>query len=184
LSGKRKSPPGGGKGDLVVRRFFVADLSNRGDVLATAEYQYEQLEKIPGAADLIVHFATNLYRAPEEFETTTPHSQHMTFRWRASAETAGIATLRDRGNLTSLGLFASGINPEADHLTLDAFVKHLLRELRNTEFEPSLALMQIEQRPLVAVVPFQAPAEQRDQIVAALADRCFAAAYFRYLKLA
>ena len=166
------------------RRFFVSDLSSLGDIKATSEYTYEQLEKIPGAADLIIHFATTLYRAPDEFEAHLPGSRSLTYRWCASAPTAGIATLRNNGALTSLALLASGINLDADHLTLEAFQKHLLRELHNTEFEPSFAMMEIKERPLVAIVPFEEPTGKVDQLLAALADRCFAAAYFRYLNLA
>jgi len=169
---------------MEPRRFFVSDLNSRGDLLATAEYTYEMLEKVPGAAELIVHFSTNLYRSPQEFETTLPHVSTLSMRWLASAETAGIATLRNKGELTSLALLVSGQNVEADHLTLEAFQKHLLRELHGTAIEPSFALMEITQRPLVASVAFAAPKDQTQQLITALADRCFAAAYFRYLNLA
>jgi len=167
-----------------MRPFCVTDLNSLGDMKSTAEYGYEQLEKIPGAADLIIHFATSLYRSPQEFESHLPASKSLTFRWCASAPTAGIGTLRNNGALTSLALLASGINLDADHLTLDAFQKHLLRELHNTQHEPSFAMMDIQERPLVAVVPFEEPTGKADQLLAALADRCFAAAYFRYLNLA
>jgi hypothetical protein len=40
----------------------VADLTVRGDLQATAEYRYEQLEQVPGAAELIIQFATHLCR--------------------------------------------------------------------------------------------------------------------------
>src|SRR5687767_12880729 len=104
-----------------MRRFFVADLDLRGDLRATAQYRYEQLEQIPGAADLIVHFATHLYRSPEEFEVPLPPPSlafareggargELTYRWLASAPTAGITTLRNGGELASLALLASGVN--------------------------------------------------------------------------
>ena len=163
--------------------FHVADLSTRGDLLATAEYGYEQLEQIPAAAELIVQLATNLYRSPDEFEIPLAPSKHLTFRWRSSAPTAGISTVRWDTQLASLGLLASGLNRDADHVTLAAFQSHLLRELRNTEFEPAFALMELTQRPLVVSVPFHAPDDKLDQLLLALADRCFAAAYFRYLHL-
>jgi hypothetical protein len=164
--------------------FFVADLNVRGELQALAEYGYATLEQIPGAAELIVHFATILYRQPEEFETPLPHGRdHMTYRWRASGETTGISTLRSRGELASVALLASGKNPDADHLTLDAFQKHLVRELHNTEFEPAFELMDLRPRPLVAVISFLEPTDKIDQLVLALADRCFAAAYFRYQNL-
>src|SRR5687767_11097831 len=82
----------------VIRRFFVADLDLRGDLKATAEYRYEQLEQIPGAAELIIQFSTHLYRTPEEFEIPLDRRKpHLIYRWRASSETSGIATLRDGG---------------------------------------------------------------------------------------
>ncbi|MEA2733914.1 MAG: hypothetical protein QOE14_365 [Humisphaera sp.] len=168
-----------------MRRFFVADLGLRGDLKATAEYRYEQLEQIPGAAELIVQFATNLYRSPEEFELALARGkEHLRYRWCASAETAGITTLRNDGQLASLAILASGVKPEADRLTLDAFQTHLLRELHGTEYEPAFGLREVADRPLVAVVAFAAPPDPVDQVLVALADRCFAAAYFRYLNLA
>jgi hypothetical protein len=169
----------------LVRRFFVADLNLRGDLKATAEYRYEQLEQVPGAAELIVHFATHLYRAPEEFEIPLdPRKAHLLYRWRASSDTTGITTLRNAGELASLAILASGRNSEADRLTLEAFQTHLLRELHGTPYEPAFGLREATDRPLVAVVAFAAPPEQADQVLVALADRCFAAAYFRYLGLA
>jgi len=168
-----------------IRRFFVADLNLRGDLKATAEYRYEQLEQIPGAAELIVQFATQLYRTPEEFELPLiRRSDRLLYRWRSSSDTTGITTLRNAGELASLAILASGINPEADRLTLDAFQAHLLRELHGTPYEPAFGLGEATDRPLVAVVAFAAPPEQADQLLVALADRCFAAAYFRYLNLA
>src|SRR4051812_19963439 len=96
-----------------IRRYFVADLNTRGEVRATEEYRYEQLEQLPGAADLIAHFATLIWREPEEFETKMPLGRtHMRFRWRASAKTAGISTLRSNDELASLGLLVSGIEPD------------------------------------------------------------------------
>jgi hypothetical protein len=167
-----------------MRRYFVADLTVRGDLRAKAEYRYEQLEQIPGAETLITHFATHAYRSPQEFETKLPLGCNRHYRWRASADTAGIGTLREGDDLVSLALLASGINPEADRLTLDAFQKHLLRELHGTPFEPAFGLAEATERPLVAIVPFAVPATPDDQVVVALADRCFAAAYFRTLNLA
>lgn len=168
-----------------MRRFFVADLSPRGDLKATAEYRYEQLEQVPGAGDLIVHLATHLYRAPEEFEVPLARQkQHLSYRWRASGQTTGVTTLRNNGELVSLAILASGMNPDADHLTLEAFQTHLLRELHGTPFEPAFGLREVADRPLVAIVAFAAPPDQVDQVLVALADRCFAAAYFRYLNLA
>jgi hypothetical protein len=166
-----------------MANFFVADLTSRGDLVATAEYGYDQLEQIPAAAELIVQLATQLYRSPEEFEIPLSPSKSMTFRWRSSAPTAGISTVRNEGKLASLGLLASGLNLDADHVTLAAFQTHLLRELRDTEFEPAFALMDLKERPLVVSVPFEAPADKGEQLLIALADRCFAAAYFRYLRL-
>jgi hypothetical protein len=167
------------------RHFFVADFDVRGDLRALAEYRYEDLERIPGAAELIVRFSTALYRSPQAFELALPSAKSETnFRWLASADTAGIATLRTAGQLTSLSLLASGLNPQSDHLTLEAFQTHLLRELHDTGVEPSFALMDLKERPVVATINFASPQDQVDQLIAALSDRCFAASYFRYQNLA
>ena len=92
--------------------------------------------------------------------------------------------MRNAGELASLAILASGVNVEADHLTLEAFQTHLLRELHGTPYEPAFGLREVAERPLVAVVAFAAPSEPVEQVLVALADRCFAAAYFRYLNLA
>jgi hypothetical protein len=83
-----------------------------------------------------------------------------------------------------LGLLASGLNREADQITLVAFQQHIVRELRDTEHEPAFDLLELPQRPLVISVPFIEPTDPAEQMIVALADRCFAAAYFRYLNLA
>ena len=108
----------------------------------------------------------------------------MWVRWRAAAPTAGIATLRCRGELTALSLLATGKDPEADRITLEAFQRHLLRELRGTRFEPAFALMGLTERPLIATINFTPPMDPADRMVTALADRCFAASYFRCQDLA
>jgi len=38
------------------RHFFVADFDVKGDLRALAEYRYEDLERIPGAGELIASF--------------------------------------------------------------------------------------------------------------------------------
>jgi len=167
-----------------MKPFHVADLSRTGDLVAEEAYGYAELEQVPGAAELITHFATNLYRSPEEFEVDLPRHQQWSYRWCSSAPTAGIATLRQQAQLASLGLLASGLNSEADQITLAAFQQHLVQELRDTGFEPAFDLMQIKERPLVVSIPFLEPADPAEQMIVALADRCFAAAYFRYLNLA
>jgi hypothetical protein len=164
--------------------FWVADFNTRGELRSNMEYAYEQLERIPGASQLIAQFSSSLWRDPKEFETTFG-AGHLKFRWFASADTAGIGTLRVNGELAALSLLASGIDPDADQLTLQAFQQHLLRELHDTGVEPSFSLMELKQRPLVATINFEQPIETEvDQLLAALSDRCFAASYFRYQHLA
>jgi hypothetical protein len=60
----------------------------------------------------------------------------------------------------------------------------LVDELRDTGFEPGFDLIGLKERPLLAsfdCAPHVAPPQR---VVLALADRCFAAAYFRRLALA
>jgi hypothetical protein len=165
--------------------FFVADLNARGELRSNVEYSYENLQRIPGAEDLITHLSTNLWRSPDEFETAIPGGQGgLMFRWCASAPTSGIATLRFQSELLSLSLLAAGLNDDADRLTLAAFQHHQLRELHDTGIEPAFHLMDVKDRPLVATINFLDPEDPAARPIAALLDRCFAASYFRYHQLA
>ena len=168
-----------------MRTFTVADITVSGELQSKASYSYALLEQVPGALDLITHFATSLWRTPDEFELPFPPPQrHITLRWRSSARTAGIATVRSHADLASVSLLATGIDPDADTITLRAFQQHLLRELRDTSFEPAFALMDLTERPLVATINFFSPPDESDRLAVALCDRCFAAAYFRTHNLA
>jgi hypothetical protein len=169
--------------------FWVVGLTAQGDLRTKAEYRYEQLEQVPGAAELIGQFSGALWRSPETFELVLRAGSQtlagaLDFRWRSSAPTAGIATLRCEGELTSLSLLATGISPDADAITLQALQRHLLHELRDTGYEPAFALTDLTERPALATIDFRPPASEAEQMTAALADRCFAAAYFRYHGLA
>ncbi len=166
-----------------TRNFCVADLNVKGELQFKADYDYASLENLRLAGEMITSLATALYRSPEEFEISL-HLPGPQFRWRASAATAGIATVRCDGELASLSLLASGIDPDADALTLSAFQNYLLRQLHDTGTEPAFALLSLPERPLVATINFLSPPAERDRLIVALADRCFAAAYFRYHQLA
>ena len=163
--------------------FLVADLDVRGEVRLRERYRYDELEQIPGSPDLIATFAAEVWRSPKGFEVGLPGGR-MRMRWAATAATCGIATLRAGQDLASLSLLASGLDPHADALTLQAFQRHLLSELRNTPYEPAFELLDLDDRPLVATINFRSPTMPEDQLPTALADRCFGAAYFRYLSLA
>lgn len=167
----------------MPRSFHVADLNTRGELELEQPYQYQQLEQIPGAIELITRFATDVWRSPEEFEISLPGNR-LTLRWVATAKSCGMATVRDEEGLLSLSLLVSGLEPQADTSTLQAFQRHLLMELRDTPYEPAFELLSIAQRPLVATINFRSPLFPEDQLLVALADRCFGAAFFRYLDLA
>ena len=81
----------------LMGHFWVADFNTRGELRSNMEYGYEDLERIPGASSLIAQFSSSLWRDPKEFETNLG-AGHLKFRWFASAETAGVATLRTNGN--------------------------------------------------------------------------------------
>jgi hypothetical protein len=168
-----------------MRHFYIADVNATGELRALAEYRYEQLEQIPGASDLIGTLSGAVWRSPAEFEVRLHDERpHLLFRWRSSAATAGVATIWDRQTLASVSLASSGLDDDADRITLDAYQRHLLHELRDTGYEPAFSLVHLRERPLLATIGFAAPADPVDRILVALADRCFAAAFFRYLSLA
>jgi len=168
----------------VAKSFWVADVNVRGELELKAEYQYDALHQIPGAAELIGDFSGALWRTPRNFEQQLPlEGTEMALHWQSTSDSTGIATLWQSKDLVSLSLLASGVDEEADRITLEAFQHHLLTELRDTGIEPAFALLNLTERPLVATVNFQSPEGQVPQVAAALADRCFAASYFRYQQL-
>jgi hypothetical protein len=165
--------------------FFVGDFNALGELRSKTPYAYQDLQRLPGAEELITHFSTHFWRSPEEFETHVPGGGGaLLLRWRASAPTAGIATLRFHADLSALSLLATGLDADADRLTLEAFQRHQLRELHDSGIEPAFHLMDITDRPLIATINFLDPADSALHFTAALVDRCFAASYFRYQQLA
>ena len=169
-----------------VPQFHVADLTPQGDLRATQPYDYSTLERLPGCSDMMASFSNHLYRETEGFEcalTSGQADEAVRFRWHASADTAGIATVWADKQLASLSILASGIAPEADVITLNAFQRRITQELHETEFEPAFGLLQLPQRPLVATMTLFSPATDIARLLVALADRCFAASYFRYHRL-
>ena len=167
------------------RNFWVADLNTRGELHAKQEYDYATLEQIPGAAELIGLFASHLWRDPTGFENRFPHAAgKLSLRWRSSSETAGIATLRHSSTLVSISLLVCGLDSGGDSATLEALQQRLLHDLRDSGIEPAFDLLHQPERPLIATMNVESPADAEDQHLAALADRCFAAAYFRIRGLA
>jgi hypothetical protein len=167
------------------KRFTVADLDARGQLITREIYNYDDLEKFPRAADLIAGFSSALWKKADAFELNpVAQGTHVDCRWRAIAETAGILTLRCVGELASLSLLVSGKDEDADRITLETFQKHLLQELHDTGYEPAFDLLSQTDRPMVATINFGSPKEPADQMTVALADRCFAASYFRFQQLA
>jgi len=163
--------------------FWIIDLTATGEIRLKQEYEYRFLEEIPGAIDLIALFSTHLWRSPDEFVASLPGG-HLTMRWRAVSETSGIATLWYRKTLASLSILLTGTESHGGADTLQPVQNHLLRELHDTGIEPAFDLMHIAERPLSATLNLRAPEERADQLVFALADRCFAASYFRKMGLA
>lgn len=168
-----------------MRRFYIADVNAAGELRALAEYQYEQLQQVPGAAELIGTLSGAVWQSPQEFEVPLHDERpHIALRWRASAATAGVATVWDGGRLASVSLACSGLDEDADRITVDAYQRHLLHELHDTGYEPAFSLVHLRERPLLASIGFATPTDPADRLLVALADRCFAAAFFRYLSLA
>ena len=166
----------------VMAEFLVADLNVQGELQLSEKYSYAALEQIPGAAQIIAGCSAALWRSPELFEI--PLTGKLVLRWSASAKTAGIMTIRHDAELMSLSLLATGIEPQADSITISTFQDRIIHELHDTGVEPAFALLDLKNRPLVATINFRSPPSADDQGVVALADRCFAAAYFRYHHLA
>lgn len=168
-----------------MKTFYVADFDPQGEMRATQAYDYDTLGKIPGCTDLIARFSGQLYQQADTFEfVLSSEAASVTFRWHASAPTAGIATIRANGELASISILATGLVPDADEITFAAFQRHLTHELHDTGYEPAFGLLELRERPIIATMTFQSPDGELDRLIVALADRCFAAAYFRFHGLA
>jgi hypothetical protein len=168
-----------------MSEFYVADLNALGELHQLTPYDYASLELVPGALDVIARCSAELWKNPAEFEIPLMDGGQCFLRWRSTSESSGIATVRRKeGDLVSLSLLAAGRDPQAEATNFDVLQKHILRELRQTPFEPAFDLIGIKQRPLIATMTFATTGSANEQLIEALADRCFAAAYFRYLGLA
>jgi hypothetical protein len=168
-----------------VRGFTAVDLTPQCESRNALRYEYDLLEKIEGASELIGQFSAEIWRNPEAFALSLPQtSGRMTVCWCAAAPTSGVAVLRDERQAFSISLLASGLDPNADKLILEAYNQHVVHELEDTPFEPAFDLIDLQPRPLLATIGLFLPEGEADRRVFALADRCFAAAYFRRLGLA
>jgi hypothetical protein len=166
-------------------QFHVADLTTQGEVRALETYEYEMLEKIPGCVPLIAQLSGQLYMAPEGFEVELgAGGESMTLRWHASSPASGIATMRGNQQLLTLSVLAAGLSEQADQITLNAIQSRIVRELHDSGTEPAFGFLNLPMRPLLATLTVRDPKVAVNQLVAAFADRCFAASYFRYLHLA
>jgi hypothetical protein len=169
----------------IVKGFTAIDLTPQCEVRLKAHYEYGLLEQINGASELIGECATEIWRSPESFERTLDGTgRRLSLRWAATAASAGILVAREGEKTLALSLLAGGLDRDADRVTLETFHKHVVRLLHNTGFEPAFDLLDLCERPLLATIGFYLPEKAADRRIFALADRCFAAAYFRRLGLA
>jgi hypothetical protein len=165
-----------------VDAFTVVDLTPQCEIRASAGYSYALLERIDGAPRLLGQLGGAIWATPQGFDLPLG-SGGLVLRWAATAEACGIATLRSAGQPLSVSVICSGTDPHADQTTLTTFQTHVCRELHDTQFEASFQVHQITTRPLLVTLGLFAPKQPADQAIFALADRCFAAAYFRRLGL-
>lgn len=165
--------------------FHVADLNTQGEVRSVEEYSYAALEQIPGCMELMADFSRELYPRPADFEIEfCSRDEPIVFRWAATSQTSGIATTRSGKRLLTLSVLASGISATSDRTTLDAIQSRIIRELHDSGVEPAFGFINLKERPLVATLTLADPSLSTNQVIVALADRCFAASYFRLLQLA
>ena len=163
--------------------FWVVDLTGTGEIQLKQEYDYSTLERLEGAALLIGTFSGELWRSPDAFDLQISGTD-LNLRWRACAEHAGFVTLRQGDELISLSVLLAGRGDEADSSIIQPLQLHLVRELHDTGYEAAFDLLSLRERPLLASINVRAPQTAAGRGVFALADRCFAASYFRKLGIA
>lgn len=167
-----------------MRSYWVADLKANGELQSEAPYDYAHLERLPGCAELIGHLSGALWASCETFEidlATTP--TRLWLRWQATAPSAGLMTLRWQNRVVSITVLASGIDRDLDDSTIGVLQRKLVQELHDTGHEAAFSLTDLHRRPLAATINIATPDEPTLHLITAVADRCFAAAYFRYLGL-
>ena len=163
--------------------FHVFDLNAQGELQLSAKYSYEDLELLPGTADLIGLFSGRLYANPGEWQTSLSPTS-LKLRFFPTSSTSALATLSERDKTLSLSVLLTGINKDSDQLTISSVQSHLLRELHGTPFEPSFSLLNLQERPMVASIHLALPENPDARALFAIADRCLAAAYLRFNRLA
>jgi hypothetical protein len=167
-----------------MRNFYVADLTTTGEVRALQGYDYQTLEKVPGCIELIAKLSREMYLNPNEFELEVGlGGEAISMRWNASSPSSGIASLRLASELLTLSVLAAGVSEQADQITLNAIQSRIVKELHDSGTEPGFGFLELPMRPLVATILLRDPKVLANQVLVALADRCFAASYFRYLNL-
>ena len=159
--------------------FYVADLNALGELREITEYDSATLERIGPAAELIQQCADELAKNSDTFEAPLTAEGRTTLRWRTTGHGAGILTVRN-GQQEAVSVSVLAATEQTDAATFTVLQQHLVRQLRQTRHEPAFDLLQIKQRPLLATITFSCPDEPGQQMVRALADRAFAAAYFRF----
>ena len=161
--------------------FHVADLNALGELRQLTEYDSASLEAIPLASELISRCWQELSQNSDTFESPMCDDGKTSIRWRTTGKGAGILTVRNQaGDPVSISVLSSIY--QRDETTFAVLQQHLVRQLHQTRFEPAFDLMQIKERPLVATITLSCPDEPGQQMIRALADRAFAAAYFRHIQ--
>lgn len=165
-----------------LRQFWVIDLHPSGDVRSTERYTYALLQQIPSADDLITQIATELYRNPNGFELHVGTQRALLLRFAPISQSSAALTVRERSSsaVVSFSLMLTEAEPAHESISLDAFQKQVVRELHGTEHEASFAIRGLTQRPALISLSLHDPKNPADRAVAAVVDRCAAAAYFRY----
>jgi len=167
-----------------MAEFWIADLEANGELRTLTPYGYQRLEQLPGCAGLIGTLAGAIWREPEMFEIDMPtEPPGLRLRWHATAETCGLMTLRWQTRVCSITALAGGQDDEAEKSTIAILQQKLVHELHGTPYEAAFSLLDLYQRPLAASINLRVFPPSSVAPITALADRCFAAAYFRYLQL-
>ena len=147
--------------------FIVADLNVRGELQLKASYEYEQLEQVPGAADLIAHPSSE--KSGKALRNggspdcglakptcicagdppPPPPAWRRLQRRRPGFAEAGRLRDRRRGGSDHPGRRSSGI---------------FCASCATPAMKPAFGLMDLKERPLVATINFRSPSDPTDQL--------------------
>jgi hypothetical protein len=168
-------------------QFFLIEFTHEMEVLpgtAHGWFHREDIGEDGPIFDAVAPLMDDLRQSPAGFETKLHDprgGRPMLIRWRPHSQTAGTAEFWMNGTLAARSLLLCGVEKSAEWRALRQFNREAPRRWRTADDDPRAAprLLQLHERPLYASIIFLDKNDATRRVVLLIAQRAFAAAYFR-----